>query len=346
MKPKVLFIGGTGNVSAACSRLALAQGFDLFLLNRGSRKNPQFPAGSSALSLDGAHFIAADINDPGAVASALAGQTFDVVVNFIAFELAEVQRDLTLWRGGCQQYIFISSASCYTKPWLRPITENVPLANPQWEYSRKKIACEEWLATAAQEPGFPHITVIRPSLTYDTVIPVPLGGWTEWTVAARMLAGKPAVVHGDGLSAWTVTHSEDFAQGLVGVLGNPKAYGEAFHITGDEVQTWDEVYTKLAYALGVQPRLVHVASETIAAVMPDRAGSLLGDKSHALVFDNAKIKACVPSFAQKIPFAEGIKRTVGWFMAEESRRTVSAAVDAQLDRLATQFANVPGAVKD
>lgn len=337
MAAKVLFIGGTGNVSAACSRLALAQGFDLYLLNRGLRKELSFPAGSSASSLDGANLIAADINDPAAVAAALSGHTFDVVVNFIAFTEAEVQRDLDLWKGRCQQYVFISSASCYTKPWFAPITEDVPLSNPAWDYSRKKIACEERLARAAGEPLMPHITIVRPSLTYDTVIPVPIGGWTEWTVAARLLAGKPAVVHGDGLSAWTVTHAEDLARGFVGLLGNTGAYGEAFHITGDEVQTWDDIYSKLAFALGVQPRLVHVASVTIAAVMPDRAGSLLGDKSHALVFDNSKLKRLVPTFRQQIPFAEGIKRSVNWFLADKKRQVVSAAVDAQMDRLVNEF---------
>jgi len=327
MKPKVLFIGGTGNVSAACSRLALAQGFDLYLLNRGTR-----PA-----NMLGAHSIVANITDPVSTANALAHHTFDVVVNFIAFVVNDVQRDLDLFKGRCQQYIFISSASCYTKPWFLPITENVPLANPVWEYSRKKIACEELLAATANDPGSPKFTVVRPSLTYDTVIPVPLGGWTEWTVAARLLAGKPAVVHGDGLSPWTVTHSEDLARGLVGLLGNPGAYGEAFHITGDEVQTWDEIYTKLADALGVEARLVHVASETIAALMLDRAGSLLGDKSHALIFNNSKIKSLVPTFRQEIPFAQGIKHSVNWFLAEEPRRVVSAAVDAQMDRLVNEF---------
>jgi nucleoside-diphosphate-sugar epimerase len=323
MKPKVLFIGGTGNVSAACSRLALEQGFDLHLLNRGTR-----PSG-----LPGASSIVANITDPISVANALGDLTFDVVVNFIAFDVQDVQRDIDLFKGRCEQYVFVSSASCYTKPWFRPITEDVPLANPAWDYSRKKIACEELLALEANKGAAPKFTIVRPSLTYDTVLPVPLGGWAEWTVAARLLAGKPAVVHGDGLSPWTVTHSEDLARGLVGLLGNPGAYGEAFHITGDEVQTWDEIYTKLADSLGVEARLVHVASETIAAVMPDRAGSLLGDKAHALIFDNTKLKTLVPSFRQEILFAEGIKRSVNWFLADEARRVFSASVDAQMDRL-------------
>lgn len=322
MSAKVLFIGGTGNVSAACSRLAVAEGLALYLLTRNARPLP------------GARALVADAKNAGQLHAALANHAFDAVVNFIAFDVEDVKRDLEVLRGRCKQYVFISSASCYAKPWLAPITEDVPLHNPVWEYSQKKIACERFLEQAAAEPGCPAITIIRPSLTYDTVIPVPLGGWTEWTMAERMLAGKPAIVHGDGLSPWTVTHSEDLALGLVGLLVNPRAYGEAFHITGDEVQTWDQIYTKLAQALGVRPNLVHVASETIARVMPDRAGSLLGDKSHSLIFDNSKLKACVPTFKQQIPFAEGITRTIAWFRADPARQRVSSHVHAHLDQLA------------
>ena len=323
MAGKILFIGGTGNVSSACSRLAVASGRPLYLLTRTARPLP------------GATALVADAKHASSIRTALGNLEFDAVVNFIGFEVQDVQRDLEVFAGRCGQYVFISSASCYTKPWLAPITEDVPLANPVWDYSQKKIECERFLEQAAKQPGCPPITIIRPSLTYDTVIPVPLGGWTEWTIAERMLAGSPAIVHGDGLSPWTVTHSEDLAPGLVGLLGNSAAYGEAFHITGDEVQTWDQIYTKLALALGVKANLVHVASETIARVMPDRLGSLLGDKSHALVFDNSKLKRCVPSFKQQIPFEEGIARTVKWFMADPGRRRVSAQMHAQLDHLAT-----------
>lgn len=323
MAGKILFIGGTGNVSGACSRLAVAQGRELYLLTRNARPVP------------GATALVADAKNASEMRTALGDHTFDAVVNFIAFEVEDVKRDLEVFSGRCAQYVFVSSASCYTKPWFAPITEDVPLCNPHWDYSQKKIDCERFLEQAAQQPGCPGITIIRPSLTYDTVIPVPLGAWSEWTMAERMLAGKPAIVHGDGLSPWTVTHSEDLAQGLVGLLANPKAHGQAFHITGDEVQTWDEIYSKLARALGVRPNLVHVASETIARVMPDRAGSLLGDKSHALIFDNQKLKACVPSFKQQIPFAEGIARTIAWFMADPARRRVSSQMHAQLDHLAS-----------
>lgn len=318
---RVLFIGGTGNISGACSRLALARGIELHVLTRGRR----------GAALLGAHEIVADIAEEAAVAHALAGRTYDAVVDFIAFDEADVERDLRLFAGRCGQYVFISSASCYRKPWLQPITEDVPLDNPWWDYSRRKIACERRLARA-REHGVP-VTIIRPSLTYDTVIPLPIGGWTEWTTVDRMLRGKPVVVHGDGLSPWTVTHADDVATGIVGLLGAPGALGEAFHVTGSELLTWDDIHKLVGAAVGVEPTLVHITSEDIVAALPDRAGSLLGDKAHAMRFDNGKLLRVVPSFAQAIPFANGIKRTVAWFQADPQRLVVDRALDARLDRL-------------
>jgi nucleoside-diphosphate-sugar epimerase len=318
---RVLFIGGTGNISAACTRLAVARGIELHLLTRGQRP----------VETPGARTIVADVSDEAATARALAGRTFDAVVDFIAFDVPEVERDLRLFAGKCGQYVFVSSASCYRKPWLRPITEDVPLENPWWDYSRRKIACEERLARASAE-GVP-VTIVRPSLTYDTVIPLPIGGWTQWTTVDRMLRGKPVVVHGDGVSPWTVTHAEDLAVGLVGLLGARGAIGEAFHITGSELLTWDDIHRLVGAAVGVEPKLVHVASEDVAAAMPDRAGSLLGDKAHAMSFDDSKLGRVVPEFRQAIPFAEGIRRTVAWFQADPRRTIVDAEMDARIDRL-------------
>jgi nucleoside-diphosphate-sugar epimerase len=316
---RVLFIGGTGNISTACSRLALERGIELHLLNRGLR----------GIELAGARTIVVDNADEVAVATALHGRTFDVVVNFIAFTVADVERDLRLFSGRCGQYVFISSASCYRKPCLRPITEADPLDNPASEYSRRKIACEERLARAAAA-GLP-VTVVRPSLTYDTVLPLPVG--TQWTVVDRMLRGLPIVVHGDGCVPWTVTHSEDVAVGLVGLLGNPVAANQSFHITGDEVVTWDQIHRMMGAAAGAEPRLVHLASEDIAALLPHRAASLLGDKAHAMVFDNGKIKAAVPGFGQRILFAEGIRRSIAWFRADPRRMEVSEESEREIELL-------------
>jgi nucleoside-diphosphate-sugar epimerase len=316
---RVLFIGGTGNISAACSRLALERGIELHLLNRGRRQ----------AELAGAQTLVADVADERAVAAALGRQTYDAVVDFIAFDAPDVERDLRLFAGRCGQYVFISSASCYRKPCLRPVTEDVPLENPLYPYSERKIACERRLAAARDVP----ITIVRPSLTYDTVVPLPLANGSRWGIVERMLRGRPVVVHGDGCVPWTVTHSADFAVGLIGLLGNPAALGEAFHITWDEVLTWDEIHRLVGAAVGVEPTLVHLASEDIAALIPERAGSLLGDKAHAMIFDNRKVKAAVPDFAQRIPFAEGIRRTIAWLRADERRRDVDAKSDAEMDRL-------------
>jgi nucleoside-diphosphate-sugar epimerase len=315
---RVLFIGGTGNISAACSRLALERGIELHLLNRGRRQ----------ADLAGAQVLVADVADERAVAAALGRQTYDAVVDFIAFDAPDVERDLRLFTGRCGQYVFISSASCYRKPCLRPVTEDVPLENALYPYSQRKIACEQRLA-AANVP----ITIVRPSLTYDTVVPLPLANGSRWGIVERMMRGRPVVVHGDGCVPWTVTHSADFAVGLVGLLGNPAALGEAFHITGEEVLTWDEIHRLVGAAVGVEPALVHLASEDIAAILPERAGSLLGDKAHAMIFDNRKIKAAVPDFTQRIPFAEGIRRTIAWLRADERRRDIDAKSDAEMDRL-------------
>jgi nucleoside-diphosphate-sugar epimerase len=328
---KALFIGGTGMMSTAVSRSAIAAGFDLHLLNRGS----------SVADLPGAQRLIADVHRPQDARAVLDGLEFDVVVDWIAFTPDDIERDLDLFRGRVGQFVFISSASAYRKPpdhYL--ITESTPLDNPFWDYSRGKIACEERLMRAYREEGFPA-TIVRPSMTYDHNLPIAVGGWGTYTLADRLLAGRPIIVHGDGSSLWVVTHADDFGRGLLGLLGNPRALGEAFHITSDEVLTWDQIYRTIAESLGVEPRIVHIPSDFIARVAPDLSGSLLGDKTWSCVFDDSKIKSFVPGFQATIPLRDGIRRTLAWFAADPSRRRVDQAVHAEMDRILETY---PGSV--
>ncbi len=328
---KVLFIGGTGNISSAVSRLAVSVGIDLYHLNRGIRK-ADFP---------GVKAIRGDITKPEEVARAIAGHQWDAVVNWIAFTVPDVERDIQLFAGKTRQYIFISSASAYQKPPVHPvITESTPLANPFWDYSRNKIACEERLMRAYREQGFPF-TIVRPSLTYDTGnIPVAIGGWQGYAFLDHIRRGKPAVVHGDGSSLWTVTHSEDFAAGFVPLLANQQTIGHAFHITSDEVLTWNQIYEAVAAAAGVEVKIVHIPSDVIADMAEKLGqkwmrGNLLGDKSWSCIFDNSKVKSFAPGFAAKdrIMFAEGMRRAVAWFDADASRRKVPEGQPYIVDQL-------------
>jgi nucleoside-diphosphate-sugar epimerase len=260
-----------------------------------------------------------------------------VVVNWIAFKEQDVEQDIALFRGRCAQYIFISSASAYQKPVTHPvITEATPLANPHWQYSRDKIACEERLTRAYREEGFP-MTIVRPSHTYDKNIPTGVGNWSSYVVPKRMLEGKPVIMHGDGTSLWTVTHSEDFARGFVGLIGHPQALGHAFHITSDFMQSWNQMYEQIGDALGVKPNLVYIPSDFIAQVDPPSGPGLLGDKMYSVIFDNSKIKRFVPEFVATIPFHVGIRRTLAWFQAEPSRMVVPAEDDAQFERILAAY---------
>ncbi|MBN2340968.1 MAG: SDR family oxidoreductase [Deltaproteobacteria bacterium] len=323
---KVLFIGGTGNISAAVSSLAVSQGIELTLLNRGNRS-----------VVPGAKIIACDINDVSAVSSAIRNEQYDSVVNWIAFSPKDIERDIRLFEGHTSQYVFISSASAYQKPPSTPIiTESTPLSNPYWEYSRNKIVCEEKLQEAYRQTGFPAVTV-RPSLTYNTLFPIALGGWGCYTLAKRILDKKPIVVHGDGTSLWTVTHADDFAKGFIPLLGNPAAIGHAFHITSDELLTWDQIYQTIAHALGEAAHIVHVPSDFITNVFPDMTGTLLGDKSHSAIFDNSKIKQFVPGFRATIPFHQGIRRTLAWFDADPARKIINEAESQMLDTILNRY---------
>ena len=321
----VLFIGGTGIISTACSTLAIERGIHLSLLNRGKSVRP-IPAG--------AQLLGADIHDEGALESVLAGRKFDVVVDWIAYTPRDVQRDLALFRGKIGQYVFISSASAYQTPAANlPIRESTPLENHVWEYSRNKIACEELLLDEYRRTQFPF-TIVRPSHTYDRAY-VPVEG--GYTVIDRMLRGKPVVVHGDGTSIWTLTHSADFAKGLVGLLGNYRARGEVFHITSDEWLTWNRIYQLLAEAAGVKAELVHVPSDLIAAYDARIGDSLLGDKTHSAIFDNSKIKQVVPDFVATIPFSIGAREIIDWHNANPSSKNVNQAFDEMSDRLIENY---------
>jgi nucleoside-diphosphate-sugar epimerase len=320
---RVLFIGGTGFISAAVSRQALADGIDLYLLNRGAR----------AAAPPGSRNLTADVHKPEEVRAVLRGLRFDVVVDWIAFTPEDIERDLSLFRGRVGQYVFISSASAYQKPPAHYlITEETPLENPFWDYARGKIACEERLKRAHAEEGFPA-TIVRPSHTYETNFPVAVGGGGSYTLADRLLKGLPVVVHGDGTSLWVLTHSEDFARGFLGLLGKREAIGQAFHITSDEVLTWDEIYRSIADALGVEANVVHVPSDFIARVVPRLSGTLHGDKKWSAVFDNGKIKRFAPGYRAAVPFREGIRGTLEWFGADERRRRVDESLSEETGRI-------------
>lgn len=319
---KVLFIGGSGVISSACSRLAVERGVDLYLLNRGSTGLRPVPAEATVLR--------ADIRDPVSATAALGDLTFDAVVDWVAFTPEHVQADVDLFKGRTRQYVFISSASAYqTPPERLPVTESTPLRNPFWQYSRDKIACEDLLIRAYREDGFPA-TIVRPSHTYDRTC-VPFDG--GWTAVARMRAGKPVVVHGDGTSLWTLTHHVDFARGFVPLLGHPRTIGEAFQITSDDVLTWNQIARSLAVAAGVEARLVHVTSDAIAAADPGWGAGLLGDKAHSMVFDNSKLRSVVPDYRATVPFEQGAREIVAWHDADVARQQVDARLDAVMDAL-------------
>lgn len=332
MNLKVLFIGGTGTISASCVREAVRQGMDVTVLNRGVTGFRQIP--ESVIRL------VADTTDPAGMREALGDRHFDSVVNWVNFVPGQVQRDIDIFAGRCGQYVFISSASAYqTPPTGMPITESTPLKNPYWWYSRDKIACEDLLVKAYRDDDFP-MTIVRPSLTYDETI-VPFDG--GWTVIERMRAGKPIIVHGDGTSLWTITHARDFAVGFTGLLGKEAAIGEPFHITGNEAPTWNQIYRCFAAAAGVaEPNLVHVPSDAIAAVDDWWGASLLGDKANTMIFDNSKVKALVSEFGyHTTPIRLGAREIVAWFDSHPEHKVTDAKIDGIMDRLAEAYSPQP-----
>jgi nucleoside-diphosphate-sugar epimerase len=323
---KILFIGGTGNISTESSLRCVQLGMELTLLTRGNR----------SADIPGAKFIVGDINQKS-TQDMIAKQQWDAVVNWIAFTADDVNRDIRLFANNTQQYIYISSASCYQKPVSNPIiTESTPLANPWWQYSRDKIAGEDALTKAYRGTGFP-MCIVRPSLTYDTVIPLPIGAWTHYNVIERIKQGKPIIVQGDGTSLFTITHASDFAKGFVGLLGRQTTIGHAFHITSDESLNWDQINHAVAAAVGVEPNIVHIPSDFICHVAPDYTGTLLGDKSHSVMFDNSKIKQFVPDFCTTIPFNIGIKQTLNWFTEKSERQKIDHQTEALSDKIIKQY---------
>jgi nucleoside-diphosphate-sugar epimerase len=321
----VLFIGGSGVISHASVARAVRQGHRVTVLNRGLSAQRPLP--------EDVETLVADATDHDAVDAVLAGRDFDVVAQFRAFHPDHVRRDIARFTGRTGQYVFISSASAYQKPPARvPVEESTPLVNPFWQYSRDKISCEDALVAAQRDHAFPA-TIVRPSHTYDRTLIPTTGGWTD---VARMRAGRPVVVHGDGTTQWTLTHTHDFAVGFVGLLGHPLAVGDTFQIMGTHAPTWNQIYTWLAAAAGVpEPELVHVASETIARVLPDVGDGLLGDKAHSMVFDCRKLQALVPEFGTTISYADAATEQVAWHDAHPEAQRVDAALDAGFDRLVT-----------
>lgn len=324
---KALFIGGTGTISTDVVALAQQRGWEITLLNRGSKKVPE-----------GTRSIIADINDEETVAKAIANENYDVVAQFIGYTAEDVQRDIRLFRNKTKQYIFISSASAYQKPLVDYcITESTPLSNPYWQYSRNKIEAEEVLMSAYRSDGFP-VTIVRPSHTYNgTKPPVCVhGSKGNWQILKRILDGKPVIIPGDGTSLWTLTHSKDFAKGYVGLMANPHAIGNAFHITIDESMTWNQIYQTIADTLGKPLNALHVPSDFLArhGENYDFKGELLGDKASTVVFDNSKIKRLVPDFVCNISMADGLRQAVQFMLAHPETQTPDLEFDSWCDRIA------------
>jgi nucleoside-diphosphate-sugar epimerase len=326
---KVLFIGGTGIISSACSRLAVERGIELYLFNRGNTTSRPVP--------EGAQIINGDIRDPESAREALKGHEFDSVVNWIVFTPEQIQTDLDLFSGRTGQYVFISSASVYQTPPSRlPVTESSMIDNPYWKYSQNKIACEEMLVHAYRDSKFP-MTIVRPSHTYDKTL-LPFDG--GYTVVNRMRQGKKVVVPGDGTSIWVLTHHEDFARAFVALLANPGAIGDTFHITSDELLTWNQIYQIVARAAKTKAQLVHIPSELIDAYNPEWGAGLIGDKANSMIFDNSKIKSLVPDFHATIPFARGAEEIMAWHDADPSRQKVDETMDYLMDELIAKYESI------
>jgi nucleoside-diphosphate-sugar epimerase len=325
---KILMVGGTGNISTAVSEQLLHDGHELHLLCKDD--NSELPP-----ALTGAFVAFGDIFNEVETAEYLKGKEFDAVVDWIVMEPADIERDIRLFTGKTKQYIFISSASAYQKPPASYIiTERTPLSNPFWEYSRKKIACEQILTEAYKRNSFPA-TIIRPSLTYgDRLIPYHMGSSKKpWSLIDRIRRGKRVIMPGDGTSLWTVTHSVDFARGLCGLINHPLAVGEDFHITSDEVLTWNDILRQIGDAVGREAMAAHISTEFILSFMPEKAGSLLGDKVNSCVFDNSKLKKFVPDFSARIPFSEGVKRVVDFYDTHPSWQITDDAHEATVDAI-------------
>ena len=329
---KILFIGGTGIISSACSSLVIARGHELFLLNRSVSTKTPLPEGATVFQGD-------VYTEEARLSKLLADHHFDAVVDFIAYTPNDIERDLRLFRGKTDQFVFISSASAYQKPVKHYlITERTPLENPFWEYSRNKIACEDKLLFSYLDEGFP-VTIVRPSHTYGlTQIPLAVSSWLHpWTVIDRMKRGQKVIVPGDGTSLWVLTWNADFAKGLVGLLGNEKTIGEAFQITSHEVLSWNQIYLEAYRALRLESNLIHIPSDLIALYHAPSLGSLIGDKANSLVFDNSKINRFVPDYACEVSWAEGVRRSLAWFEAHPEFQTIDHEMNSVWDRVIAAY---------
>ncbi|WP_123040220.1 SDR family oxidoreductase [Cohnella candidum] len=327
---KALFIGGTGLISSAASNLAVKQGFDLYLLNRGNRDR---------FVPEGATVLRGDINNKEEMQALLEDKHFDAVVNWIVFKPEEIERDIQLFEGKTNQYIFISTVATYQRPPSYYIfDESAPQHNPGWDYAVDKIACEQRLMKAYRETGFPA-TIVRPSHTYgETTIPFAItSGAHPWTLIDRIRKGKKIIVPGDGTSLWTITHNTDFAKGLVGLLGNTQTLGQAFHITSDEVKTWDQYLTAIGQAVGIKPKVIHMTSECISLFLPEFKAGLFGDASYSYVVDNRKIKAFVPGYHATMNFEHGIRQSIAYFRAHPELQTIDEDLDAKMDKMIAAY---------
>lgn len=323
MQQKILFIGGTGNISAECAALLHRRGHEILVLTRGRSAVPP-----------GYRAIQADRKDLSAMRAAIQGARPDVVINFLGYDLPDVQTDYALFNGAVDQYLFISSTVVYAKPPRQlPLTEDAPLGNDQWDYAQKKLACEQWLLQRRQETGFP-VTIVRPSHTYSKRWVPNAVSSGSYTFVSRLERGKPVFVHDDGESPWTLTTAGDFAIGLAGLVGKPEAIGEAFHITSDEVLTWNQIYAEIAAAVGAKsPRIVKVPTDVICQAAPQMSGTLKGDKAHPGVFDNARIKRFVPEFRCRTPFRVGVRESVQWLREHPDQQNLKPELDALIENV-------------
>ncbi|MCF7803083.1 MAG: NAD-dependent epimerase/dehydratase family protein [Candidatus Marinimicrobia bacterium] len=325
---RVLFIGGTGIISSACAARCIELGHDLYLLNRGQSVR-QIP--------EQANVLRADYRDTEQARDVLDGMNFDVVVDFIAFNVEHTRTDVELFRGRTGQYVFISSASAYqTPPESVPVTEETPLGNPFWQYSRDKAAGEKYLMGEYEKNGFP-VTIVRPSHTYDRrSVPVP----GAHLLFRRAQAGKKIVVHGDGTSLWTLTHNTDFAIGFCGLFGQNEAIGEDFHITSDEYLPWNKINRLLLENAGLGAELIHLPSDLIVKYDAEFGAGLLGDKAHSMIFDNSKIKKMVPEFEAKVPFTDGAKEIADWYLSNQDDVSVDEDLDKTMDRMVADYESI------
>jgi nucleoside-diphosphate-sugar epimerase len=326
---KVLFIGGTGLISQAVTELLVSKDYDLTVLNRGNN-NDVLP--------EGVRHIKADIYNEDQMQEVLKKQNFDCVVEWIAFTKEHVERDVRLFKGKTKQYIFISSASAYHKPALDyPITEETPLSNPYWEYSRNKQYCEEYLFDIATEDF--NVTIIRPSHTYnDTKLMIAIKTWGgEFGHIKRLQEGKPVIIPGDGTSLWTITHNTDFAFAFEAVIGNEEAYGQAYHITSDKVYTWERLNELMAKALGVKPNVIHIPTDFILQYFPDMEGELLGDKTWSTIFDNSKIKALAPDFKAKVGYEDVVDKAIKYYLNTKEKQVVNEEFEKIYDEIILDY---------